>query len=429
VIRYQFYMTKPQIQSLLALALSVTISIGTIHPFNPVLAQPMVVKDPNLKVELFAQGLKSPTSMAFLGPNDILVLEKDTGTVQRIVNGKMLPQPILQVPVSTTSERGMLGIAIAKHTNGPTYVFLYYTKLGSGTQSLANVLYRYELVNNQQLSNRKLLLNLPAIPGSAHNGGKVVIGPDNNVYVVIGDLKAHRTQAQNVANGPPADSTGGILRVTTDGQPIPNSPLGQDTAAPLNLYYAYGIRNSFGIDFDPVSGKLWDTENGPKYGDEINLVEPGFNSGWVQVMGIWTPEGAIGKETAGPVNSNPSSNLVDFGGKGKYRAPEFIWFKPVAPTALKFFDSEKLGKQYQNNMFVGDIKNGNLYNFKLNQDRTGLVLNDTTLSNKISNTPQDSQPLIFASGFEGGITDLQVGPEDGYLYVLTFAGSIYRITP
>jgi glucose/arabinose dehydrogenase len=422
-------MTKPQIQSLLALALSVTISIGTIHPFNPVLAQPMVVKDPNLKVELFAQGLKSPTSMAFLGPNDILVLEKDTGTVQRIVNGKMLPQPILQVPVSTTSERGMLGIAIAKHTNGPTYVFLYYTKLGSGTQSLANVLYRYELVNNQQLSNPKLLLNLPAIPGSAHNGGKVVIGPDNNVYVVIGDLKAHRTQAQNVANGPPADSTGGILRVTTDGQPIPNSPLGQDTAAPLNLYYAYGIRNSFGIDFDPISGKLWDTENGPKYGDEINLVEPGFNSGWVQVMGIWTPEGAIGKETAGPVNSNPSSNLVDFGGKGKYRAPEFIWFKPVAPTALKFFDSEKLGKQYQNNMFVGDIKNGNLYNFKLNQDRTGLVLNDTTLSNKISNTPQDSQPLIFASGFEGGITDLQVGPEDGYLYVLTFAGSIYRITP
>jgi glucose/arabinose dehydrogenase len=146
-------------------------------------------------------------------------------------------------------------------------------------------------------------------------------------------------------------------------------------------------------------------------------------------MGIWTPEGAIGKETAGPVNSNPSSNLVDFGGKGKYRAPEFIWFKPVAPTALKFFDSEKLGKQYQNNMFVGDIKNGNLYNFKLNQDRTGLVLNDTTLSNKISNTPQDSQPLIFASGFEGGITDLQVGPEDGNLYVLTFAGSIYRITP
>jgi aldose sugar dehydrogenase len=422
-------MAKPQIQCLLTLVLVVMVSIGLIHPFNSVVAQPAVLKAPNLKMELVAQGLRSPTSMAFLGPNDILVLEKETGTVQRITNGKMLPQPLLQVPVSTTNERGMLGIAIAKHNNGPTYIFLYYTVSGGGgAQSLANVLYRYELVNNnQQLGNPKLLLNLPALPGTNHNGGKVVIGPDNNVYTVIGDLKTHRTQAENIVNGPPADSTGGILRVTQDGQPVPNPPLGQTTAS-LNLYYAYGIRNSFGIGFDPVTNKLWDTENGPKYGDEINLVEPGFNSGWAHVMGIWAPEGTIGKETAGPVISNPSSNLVDFAGKGKYRPPEFIWLKPVAPTALKFFNSVKLGKQYQNDMFVGDYKNGNLYHFKLDEARTGLVLNGT-LANKISNTPQDSQPLIFASGFDGGITDLQVGPDDGYLYVLTFAGSIYRIVP
>lgn len=77
------------IQYLLALALIMTLLIGIIHPFNTVLAQPMT-KDPNLKVELFAQGLRSPTSMAFLGPDDILVLEKDDGTVQRIVNGKSL---------------------------------------------------------------------------------------------------------------------------------------------------------------------------------------------------------------------------------------------------------------------------------------------------------------------------------------------------
>jgi glucose/arabinose dehydrogenase len=423
------YMARLQFQFLLALAMVFTVSIGLVHPFNSVQAQPTIAKDPNLKLELVTQGLKLPTSMAFLGPNDILVLEKEGGTVQRIVNGKMLPQPLLQVPVSTTSERGMLGIAVAKHSNGvPTYVFLYYTKDGGGgSRSLANVLYRYELVNDQ-LTNPKLLLNLPALRGPNHNGGKVVIGPDNNVYTVIGDLRAHRTQAQNVVNGPAADSTGGILRVTQDGQPASNSPLGQQsTAPPLNLYYAYGIRNSFGIDFDPVSKKLWDTENGPTFGDEINLVEPGFNSGWVQVMGIWTPEGSIGKETAGPVNPNPSANLVDFGGKGKYRAPEFIWTKPVAPTALKFLNSAKLGSQYQNDMFVGDIKKGNLYHFDLNQARTGLVLNGT-LSNKIANTPTDSQPIIFASGFDEGITDLQVGP-DGYLYIIAYAGSIYRIVP
>jgi glucose/arabinose dehydrogenase len=419
-------MARLQFQYLLALVLIITISIGITNKFNLALAQPTVAKDPSLKVELVTQGLRSPTSMAFLGPNDILVLEKETGTVQRIIDGKMLPQPLLQVPVSTTNERGMLGIAIAKHSNGPTYVFLYYTKDGGGgPKSLANVLYRYELSNDQQLVNPKLLLNLPALRGPNHNGGKVVIGPDSNVYTVIGDLRAHRTQAQNVVNGPPADSTGGILRVTQDGQPVSNTLLGQGTA-PLNLYYAYGIRNSFGIDFDPVTKKLWDTENGPTFGDEINLVEPGFNSGWVQVMGIWSPEGAIGKETAGPTNPNPA-NIVDFGGKGKYRAPEFIWFKTAAPTALKFLNSDKLGKQYQNDMFVGDIKKGNLYHFDLNQARTGLVLNGT-LSDKISNTSNDSQPIIFASGFDEGITDIQVGP-DGYLYILAYAGSIYRISP
>jgi len=421
-------MTKLQVQCLLALVLAVAFSIALSHTFNSVIAEPAISKDPNLKVELVSQVSQPSTSMAFLGPNDILVLEKETGTVQRITDGKILPQPLLQVPVSPTNERGMLGIAIAKHNNGPTYVFLYYTTPGDGAQSLANVLYRYELVNNnQQLANPKLLLSLPAIPGTNHNGGKVVIGPDNNVYVVIGDLKTHRTQTENVVNGPPADSTGGILRVTQDGQPVPNPPLGQATS-PLNLYYGYGVRNSFGIGFDPVTKNLWDTENGPKYADEINLVEPGFNSGWAQVMGTWAPEGAIGKETAGQVISNPQSNLVDFAGKGKYSPPEFTWLKPVAPTALKFLDSVKLGKQYQNDMFVGDYKNGNIYHFKLDQARTGLALNGT-LANKVSNTAQDSEPLIFASGFDGGITDLQVGPDDGYLYVLTFTGSIYRIVP
>ena len=250
-----------------------------------------------------------------------------------------------------------------------------------------------------------------------------MIGPDKNVYAVIGDLLYHRTQAQNTAGGPP-DLTGGIIRVTQEGKPLPHGPLGN--TYPLNLYYAYGIRNSFGMDFDPVTGKLWDTENGPNYGDEINLVEPGFNSGWAQVQGIWTPKGEIVNENAGPLNLHPT-NLVDFGGKGKYRAPEFIWFQTVAPTALKFLNSTKLGKQYQNDMFVGDYNNGNLYHFKLNQNRTGLVLGNT-LADKIANTPEDAKPVIFGTDFDGGITDLQVDP-DGYLYVLTFAGSIYRIVP
>jgi len=384
-----------------------------------------IINDPSLKADLVFQGLRNPTSMAFLGPNDILVLEKAQGTVQRIVNGNMLSQPVLDVNVASEGERGMLGIAIAKPTtaNGTTarFVFLYYTESNSGVPE--NHVYRYELIDNK-LINSKLILDLPASPGPFHNGGKVLIGPDRDVYVIIGDLLYHRTQAQNIASGGPPDLTGGIIRVTQEGNPVLNSPLGN--TYPLNLYYAYGIRNSFGMDFDPVTGKLWDTENGPNYGDEINLVERGFNSGWAQVQGIWTPKGEIGNENAGPLNLHPT-NLVDFGGKGKYRAPEFIWFQTVAPTALKFLNSTKLGKQYQNDMFIGDYNNGNLYHFKLNQSRTGLVLSNS-LADKIASTPEDAKPVRFGTGFDGGITDLQVGP-DGYLYVLTFAGAIYRIVP
>src|SRR4029078_1323272 len=101
----------------------------------------------------------------------------------------------------------------------------------------------------------------------------------------IGDVNIHHTEAQNY-KGFPVDGTGGILRVTQDGKPVGKGILGN--TYPLNLYYAYGIRNSYGIDFDPVSGKLWDTENGPEFGDELNLVEPGFNSGWLKVQGIWS---------------------------------------------------------------------------------------------------------------------------------------------
>jgi glucose/arabinose dehydrogenase len=325
-------------------------------------------------------------------------------------------------------ERGMLGIAIAKYqatATVSTFVFLYYTESNSsGGAPLGNRVYRYELVDDK-LINPKLILNLPAIPGPFHDGGKLLIGPDKNVYAVIGDLLYHRTQAQNIASGGPADLTSGIIRAAQDGRPVPNSPLGN--TYPLNLYYAYGIRNSFGMDFDPVTGKLWDTENGPNYGDEINLVQPSFNSGWAQVQGIWTPKGAIENENAGPLNLHPS-NLVDFGGKGKYRAPEFTWYQEVAPTALKFLTSDKLGKQYQNDMFVGDSLYGNIYHFKLNQNRTGLLMPEGPLANKVENTLQDLDQVTFAKGF-GAITDLQVGPDDGYLYALTFAGSIYRIIP
>jgi glucose/arabinose dehydrogenase len=260
--------------------------------------------------------------MAFLGPNDFLVLEKNTGNVIRIVNGKMLEPPLLHVNVAAQVERGLLGIAIQKSANihAPTYVFLYYTEADTSNTVIGNRIYRYELVNNnQQLVNPKLLLDLPGTPSPGgegnHNGGKIIIGPDHNVYAIIGDVGDHRGQAENVINGPAFDGTGGILRITQDGQVPPNPPLGATTQ--LNIYYAYGIRNGFGMDFDPVTGTLWDTENGPSFGDEINLVQPGFNSGWVKIQGF------AKDQLAGKVD--PAKDLVNVGGKGVYTDPKFVW--------------------------------------------------------------------------------------------------------
>jgi glucose/arabinose dehydrogenase len=415
-----------------------------------------IIYDPKLIVDVIFKGLKYPTNMAFLEPNDILVLEKDNGMVQRIINGTLQPQPLLDVNVANKKERGMLGIAVSKqHANMPTYVFLYFTESGSGKDGddvctknyckpghdpLGNRLYRYELIGNK-LVNSKLLLDLPSTPGPAHNGGAIAIGPDNNVYIPLGDLlsgynnKSSSTKAQNFENGTYPDGRAGILRITQDGKPVQeNGTIGiLDDKFPLNLYYAYGIRNSFGIDFDPVTKKLWDTENGPEYGDEINLVNPGFNSGWMKVQGIWKPMVDPDPEidfTPGEILSNPlqSGTLLTLNGKGKYSPPEFTWKQTVGPTAIKFLNSDQLGKRYENDLIVGDDNNGYLYHFDLNKNRSGLSLKGS-LADKIANNPDEIKKagIIFAKGF-GEITDIQVGP-DGYMYVLSTNGSIYRIHP
>lgn len=398
-----------------------------------------ILNDPSLIVEVVYSGLDRPTDMAFLGSDDILVLEKNTGTVQRIVNGQLLSEPLLDVNVANKVERCMCGIVISKQIPDHTYVFLYYTETEKADgedvtlqkEPLGNRLYRYELTNNSsKLVNPKLLLDLPAVPGSIHNGGKVAIGHDNNIYVAVGDImggplvsrERWQTTAQNYVDGIEPDGRSGILRITQDGNQVPNGGvIGYEL--PLNMYYAYGIRNSFGIDFDPLSGNLWDTENGPNYGDEINLVEPGFNSGWNVVQGIWEREG----DNVGDIALRPEDTLVDFDGKGNYSSPEFMWYYPVGITSLKFLHSDKLGKQYENDIFAGDYNSGNIYHFELNQDRTELLLSGS-LEDKVADTQEEYESVLFGEGFSKGITDLEVG-NDGYLYVLAYGGTIYRIIP
>jgi glucose/arabinose dehydrogenase len=385
------------------------------------------LNDKNLHVEMVANGLSLPTSMTFIGPNDILVLEKNTGLVKRVKNGTILPGSVLDVSVANDGEKGLLGIDAVRIANSTTkfHVFLYYTASSvDGGIAIGNKLSKYTLdidpkfdSSHGRITFSAVLLILPS--ALTHNGGKVIIGPDSNVYTVIGDLsqsgeREGNTQAQNLETGPSPDGTGGIVRVTQDGKSVGNGTI-SSSGSLLNMYYSYGVRDSFGLDFDPLTGILWDTENGPSSNDEINAVLPGFNSGWTDIMGF-APKGFS------------FSKLANFGGLGKYREPEFIWAHTVAPTALKFLRSSKLGAEYQNDMFVADFNKGRIYNFNLNSARTELNLTGV-LADKVANTHLELQHVIFGEGF-GGISDLKVGPSDGFLYVLSMSnGIIYKIVP
>ncbi len=403
--------------------------------------------DRDLRVELVARDFDFPTSIEFLGKDDFLLLEKNTGDIYRILNGNVTG-PLIHIDVSQKDERGLLGIAILENHNlnkdkDNAFVFLYYTLCTKdhnkyNSRDCRNYVYRYGFeTENNTLSDPKLILSLPALPGPSHNGGVLELDKHNNLYVTVGDLQPTKfiqnqsvfnTKSQNFINGTAPDGRAGILRLTKDGKPVGHGIIGDKY--PINLYFAYGIKNSFGIGFDPLTGNLWDTENGPQFGDEINLVKPGFNSGWEKVQGIWKLNQT--REKDGILNeSSKEVELVNFNGKGKYSKPEFVWDKTVAPTALIFLDSDKLGKKYKNDIFVGSAKNGRIFHFNLKENRKSLSLSGN-LADLVLNEKDNSSKIIFGKGF-GIITDLEVGP-DGYLYVVsgfrkTDEGSVYRIIP
>ena len=360
--------------------------------------------------------LDQPTAMAFIGDRDLLILEKATGHVLRLRDGR-LHSIVLDVAVDSASERGLLGIAVHPGFPDPPYVYLYFTESSTGgdTQGspapLGNRVYRYSW-NGSNLTSPTLILALPVLPGANHDGGTMTFGPDGKLYVVIGDLN-RSGQLQNNRFGAPPDDTSVIFRINDDGSTPSDNPFAGQ-GGNLARYFAYGIRNSFGLAFDPVTGWLWDTENGPATYDEINLVTPGFNSGWLQIMG---PDGRDPQGTG---------DLFQVAGSHHYADPRFSWLDTVGPTGLAFVGSRRLGLENQNDLFVGDVNNGDLYHFEPNATRDGFVFPHAGLSDLVADNAAEVAAVRFGTGFPGGITDVKVGP-DGGLYILTFSGELYRI--
>ncbi len=378
---------KPVIIITIAFVLLIPLSA-----FSDIFGEPTLkVKD--LVVEKYVSNLCCMiTTMTFV-EDDILFLQKTDGVVRLIRDGVLQDKPVLDVSVDSIGEKGMLGI-----TSVDSSVYLYFTEAEKdGGESLGNKIYKYEW-DGDSLLNPVLLKELPS--NVSHNGGAMVTGLDNQVYAVIGDT-LHYGLLQNKPiewlKGDDIDfkDNGVILQLETE-----------------KPYFAMGIRNSFGLAIDPVTGNLWATENGDDDFDEINLIPEKFNSGWIVIMG--------------PATESELASLPGYEDY-VYGDPEFTWEAVVAPTGLDFAKFQETNA-YDNSLFVGDCNTGNLYKFELNENRDGFEFTSPFLQDNVINFDENMDEIIIGTGF-GCITDIERGP-DGFLYVVSLSEStIFRILP
>ena len=463
-------------------------TVTTVIPVSsPAFTPQMTVT--NLGVRTVVSGLNQPTSMAFIGANDFLVLEKPTGRVVRVRNG-ISQGAVLDLAVNSASERGLLGIALHPNFNTNGFVYLYWTESLSGVDStaiddvplLGNRVDRY-VWNGTKLTFDRTLIRLRSLQTDAgqpsrgnHNGGVLRFGPDGKLYIVIGD-NGRRGFLQNLPCGPTvncpgplvqddqfggpepddAHTTGVVLRLNDDGTTPSDNPffnaqttLTGEAAANVKKIFAYGLRNSFGMDFDPVGGFLWTEENGDDAFDEINRVEAGFNGGWIQLMGPSSRVSEfksieVGRGNSLQQNRWPPSNIAGnaqdalarlFNLPGShYTEPEFSWKYAVAPSPIGFARGNGLGAQYANDLFVGasrtTLLGGYLFRFKLSTDRKSLATTDSRLADKVADNSDkfdvtESESLVVGRDF-GITTDIQTSTT-GSLYVVSLSnGAVYEI--
>jgi glucose/arabinose dehydrogenase len=457
---YTYDVALNVVTCLIVIGLWILIFILGCNPHNLYAAK---FKDSRFEAQLLIKGLASPTGMVFTGENDILVTEKQ-GIVQRVIGSKISSHPVLDIReiVNSTGERGLLSIGISHPSdvkknynddNAAVVYLLFTTYSGKNIsnsnsviqksetlQNATNSIYRYKLQEGE-LTHPKLLANVYLYSNESiqHIGGKLKVGPDDKIYFTTGDGRGCEyfedcsTKTAYFTNNTHSKLTGGIYYLTDN---METDDVNETNSSEYHQY-AYGIRNSFGLDFDPETGNLWDTENGPSFGDEINLVKSGFNSGWAKFQGVWSVT------NYSQIFNNPPPGLpkgyyftdieqspTDINRTGKYSNPKLTWNQTVGVTSIKFFDSDKYGKQYQNDIFVSTYKGGLIYHFDLDKARDQLLLRGP-LNDTVSNSSKEMDDVIFAQGLvPGGISDLEVGP-DGYLYVLTLGseGAIYKIVP
>jgi glucose/arabinose dehydrogenase len=315
-----------------------------------------------------------------------------------------------------------------------------------------------------------------------HDGGVIDFGPDGKLYVLFGDV-GRRGQLQNLPCGPtstmcpgevtPDDQFGGpqpddahftgvVLRLNDDGSTPDDNPfigagamIGGEVGENVQTIFTYGLRNSFGMDFDPRSGALWTQENGEDAFDELNRVEAGQNSGWIQIAGPASRVAEFkqiettslhhedfpnlqqfrwGPERIADTPAEALSRLFLLPG-ARYSDPEFSWKHVLAPAAIGFVEGRGLGPRFAGDLFVGmsvpEPLGGPLFAMNLTGNRRAIAVDDPRLEDRVADNltfhdMTESESLLVGTGF-GVVTDIENAP-DGSLYVVSLdQGTIYAV--
>jgi glucose/arabinose dehydrogenase len=332
--------------------------------------------------------LVRPWGIAALPDGRFLITEKGgtlriagaTGGVQAPING--IPA------VHSEGQGGLLGICLDPSfaTNRMVY-WAFSEPLSEGT--LTAVAKGKLSADEKSLEGVTVIYRAtPAFKGTLHYGGRVLFSKEGHLYVSTGERSTRETrpQAQDINSG-----LGKVIRITTDGKPVAGNPFeGQANARPE--IYSYGHRNVQGIAFHPATGDLWETEFGPRGGDELNRVEPGKNYGW--------PTITYGIEYSGKRVGDSIQQ------KSGLEQPVYYWDPVISPSGITFYNGDEI-PEWKNNLFISCL--------------SGMHICRIVIEN---NKVVGEERLLEAE--EQRFRDITQGV-DGALYAVTDQGRLYRI--
>ena len=343
-----------------------------------------------IRTTVIAGGLWHPWSLAWLPNGDMLVTERN-GKLRMVRDGRLDPDPIAGVPkVHSVRLSGLM--EVLPHPNFAQNHFLYltYTK-DVGPDQVATTLARGRLEGHELLDVKDILI-CDSWAGDGGSGSRLAWGRDGMLYMTTGASNGNAAQEGSSLRGK-------ILRLRDDGSPAPGNPF-EHRAGFRPEIYTMGHRNSLGLALNPVTGDLWNNENGPYGGDEINVIKAGANYGWPLV--------SFGRDYSGP-------QIVSF--KEGTALPIVFWAPSIAPSGMAFYTGDRF-PGWKNNVLVGAMLGGAVQGYP--------HLERIVFNEKWDETGRET----LLADMRKRIRDVRQGP-DGLIYVLTdeAPGELIRIEP